>query len=271
MNVVRKNYVRAWKVGVFLVFVLTAYGAGAAAYLSSGKITWEWRGGFAYIVSSTVTAINRPDSPGTRACPGGCKVWVSTTGWDTTPKELPATATIQQVNDALRGLVGPTEIAMAPFVKGLCITLWRPPPATYPYVQDVPRGCNDNPDLGEPPISPPDPPLSCSLRDANIDHGAIDGTVADGHSSRTNVSVSCNGRTTVSVVSNSYDPSRGVTLNGPGGLKSFVTLDGKPADQGVRVDVNNSASISVVSTLQGNGEIAAGQYYGTVVLVATIV
>ncbi|ALX96784.1 hypothetical protein AV650_26050 [Serratia fonticola] len=116
-----------------------------------------------------------------------------------------------------------------------------------------------------------EPPLSCSISDGTINHGVIDGSITNGHVGRSTVSVWCTKRATVRIKADSYNPANGVVLNGPGELKSFVTLNGAAASTGVTVDANNSASISVESKLQGTGNIAAGSYSGFITLVTTII
>lgn len=116
-----------------------------------------------------------------------------------------------------------------------------------------------------------EPPLSCSISDGTINHGVIESSITNGHVGRSNVSVWCTRRATVRIKADSYNPANGVVLNGPGELKSFVTLNGAAASTGVTVDANNSASISVESKLQGTGNIAAGSYSGFITLVATII
>ncbi|MEX2953273.1 hypothetical protein AB4K01_18975 [Serratia fonticola] len=116
-----------------------------------------------------------------------------------------------------------------------------------------------------------EPPLSCSISDSTINHGVIDSKITNAHVGRSNVSVWCTKRATVRIKANSYNSANGIVLNGPGELKSFVTLNGIAASTGVTVDANNSSSISVESTLRGTGDIAAGSYSGSITLVASII
>lgn len=259
-------------IGVSLLLMLIFFPSYAnalsgALYARGGEISWENRSGYVYIISNSVTVVPGQSGPA-RPCPSGCGVQLNSTDSGGVVEQFNASVTLAKLQAAV-GVTGMTNIDVSDGSK-FCITLYHNPPVT-PVLQDIPKGCNGNPDAGAPPVKPPDPPVSCNLGNGNVDHGVIDSSVADGHISRSDVLLSCNNQATIRVNAPAYTPTVGLDLKGAGGLRSFMTLDGVSAEKGVVVNVNHSTYITVESVLRGAGGIAAGSYSGTVVLVATII
>lgn len=270
MNVfVRKSLHPILLLLVWLFLLFHSANSYSVAWMTEGKIKWEIRNGNAYLISHNISVINKGAKT---PCPVTCVFAVDVVPQgNKTFETLPPNTTLEQLNAYIRGpkLLGDTGIRATEASK-FCLTLITfPPPGLG--VQDSPTGCNSNPDVGEPPVGPIEPPVSCSLSNGELNHGVIDSAITDGNVSRTNLSLTCSKSATVRIKANAYQPADGVALNGPGGLRSFVTLNGVAADPGITVKANNSASISVESMLRGAGNIAAGSYSGSITLVTTII
>ncbi|CAI1835730.1 Uncharacterised protein [Serratia fonticola] len=258
----------------WVLLLLYSSNTYSTASLTDGKIKWEIRNGQAYVISHNIRVMNV--GPNKLVCPNTCSMYLTVvpggTGYNV---QFPRNTTLEKINAVIQGpdFIGWSDIPVKdPAHAKLCLTLHIYNGIGWDQgMQDRPKGCQSNPEAGEPPVGPIEPPVSCSLSNGELNHGVIDSAITDGNVSRTNLSLTCSKSATVRIKANAYQPADGVALNGPGGLRSFVTLNGVAADPGITVKANNSASISVESMLRGAGNIAAGSYSGSITLVTTII
>lgn len=130
---------------------------------------------------------------------------------------------------------------------------------------------NGNTTEGGVPPTEVKPPLQCSISDGIINHGSLSAAEVEQHIAITTVQLFCNGSANALIRSENYVPATGVILRGPGTLYSTVTINGMSAERGVQVHANNTASIPITSVLKGKGQIIAGSYSGSIVLVVTMI
>ncbi|HHQ6633299.1 TPA: PapG chaperone-binding domain-containing protein [Serratia fonticola] len=272
-NFVNKSRLLGHMLLVWVFLLLYSSNTYSTASLTEGKIKWEIRNGEAYVISHNIRVLNV--GPNKLPCPNTCNLILNVVpGGSGRNTILPRNTTLEKINAAIQGpnIIGWTGIPVKDPTAKLCLTLHIYNGIGWDQgMQDRPKGCQSNAEVGEPPVGPIEPPVSCSLSNGELNHGVIDSAITDGNVSRTNLSLTCSKSATVRIKANAYQPADGVALNGPGGLRSFVTLNGVAADPGITVKANNSASISVESMLRGAGNIAAGSYSGSITLVTTII
>lgn len=252
------SVVRFFILSFILHYSVNSYGA---AVISGGKITWKDVNGYVFVITNTIKVIN--DGVGLPCAGNGCEIRLYSIKDDLIIARLPASATLDQLRDAVR-VQGQTTLETGP---RLCLTI-----ITQRLLQDYPRGCNQNPDAGTPPEPdvPVIPPLTCYIGSGTINH-LVSSTNVNLDRAETEVSVNCTGSTNVRVQALNYSPNNGgVTLKGPDTLNSLISIDGISAEQGVVKRVDTYGKFTVRSELRSAAKaIAGGEYSGSLIIVVT--
>lgn len=137
---------------------------------------------------------------------------------------------------------------------------------SYNEVQALPDYCSSG--GGQPPITPIEPPLSCSITDGAIQHGVVNSQKIPGHLASTNIEMSCNRKASAKIASPGY-PSTGIELEGNGRINARIKIDGIPLEKGKNITINKGqpVTMNVSSELSTNGSgVSAGDYHSMVVL-----
>lgn len=113
-------------------------------------------------------------------------------------------------------------------------------------------------------------PAKCEINGYTIiDHGRVSDKSAtlNINSAETTLKLTCTGRGTV-VASASKENPTGIKLRDDGSLYSKITIEGKPAAAGVRINVEKGLAtpITIKSQLYSNGVVKPGPFSGSTVL-----
>ena len=259
MNISVTRFFMFFILSFILPYSVSSY---SSAMIHGGKITWKDVNGYVFVITNTINVINV--EPGLPCAGGGCQIRLYSIKDDLILAKLPASATLDEVRNALR-VQGQTMLETGP---SLCLTI-----ITQKYLQDYPRGCNQNPDAGLPPEEPDPPvtpPLTCYIGSGTINH-LVASTKVNLDRAETEVSVNCTGSTNVRVQALNYYPNNGgVTLKGPDTLKSLISIDGISAEQGVVKRVDTYRIFTVRSELRSAAkEVVGGEYSGSLIIAVT--
>ncbi|MFJ7141210.1 hypothetical protein [Pseudomonas protegens] len=115
------------------------------------------------------------------------------------------------------------------------------------------------------------PPLECSVSgNTTINHGTINDNAVNGNEATTQLQLRCTGSSSL-IVTASKENLLGVKLRADGSLYSKLTIEGKPAAEGVSVPIMEGVSkaISLKSTLYSSGAVESGSFSGSTVMTIT--
>lgn len=115
------------------------------------------------------------------------------------------------------------------------------------------------------------PPLECSVSgNTTINHGAINDNAVNGNEATTQLQLRCTGSSSL-IVTASKENRSGVKLRADGSLYSKLTINGRPAADGVSVPIMEGVSktISLKSTLYSSGAVEPGNFSGSTVMTIT--
>lgn len=115
-----------------------------------------------------------------------------------------------------------------------------------------------------------EPPAKCEITGSpTINHGSISDNIdtINLSSAQTTLQLKCTGKGTVMASASKESPT-GIKLRSDGSLYSKITIEGKPAAAGVRINVENglATSITIKSQLYSNGAVKPGAFSGSTVL-----
>jgi hypothetical protein len=112
------------------------------------------------------------------------------------------------------------------------------------------------------------PALQCEITgDSTINHRDLPDNKIDGASASTQLNLRCRGTASVTVTA-SRTNSSGVQLKSDGSLYSKVTINGKDATEGIRVDVTDgqTTKMDITSKLSSSGTVTPGKFSGSTVI-----
>lgn len=115
------------------------------------------------------------------------------------------------------------------------------------------------------------PPLECIVSgNSTISHGTINDDVVNGNEATTQLQLRCTGSSSL-IVTASKENRSGVKLRADGSLYSKLTINGRPAADGVSVPIMEGVSktISLKSTLYSSGAVEPGSFSGSTVMTIT--
>lgn len=240
---------------------------GKYSYLASGtpSFTWEVRNGNVYILTNSITINLQQGSsrPGLPCSSTGCSIIFHSDKYQEAITYYGG-ASLAELRSVI-GKRGPLSTRHTG-ASYLCIIYsdW-----SNRVSQVYPADCLTG-GAGTPPISPPDPPLSCSINGGVIRHGEVSLAALSGHRADTNLQISCNRRASVRITASGYNKS-GLSLQGSAGsLNTLIKVQGVPLENGVTMTVNNIVNVNVSSELRSSDNVTpSGFYSGSVILVAT--
>lgn len=112
------------------------------------------------------------------------------------------------------------------------------------------------------------PELQCDIKGNTVlNHNNISDAAIDGNEATAALQLTCTGVSSVFAYASKESPS-GVKLRSDGSLYSKLTIDGKPAANGVSINVKDGIPepISIKSTLHTKGSVEPGAFTGSTVL-----
>ncbi|MCO7634958.1 hypothetical protein NJF54_24365 [Pseudomonas guariconensis] len=166
--------------------------------------------------------------------------------------------------------VGSTQFRI-PF-KGSLYVPYRNMSICIGFMQQFRYGGTSNEDFY--PIGPcaaaMEPPAKCEINGSpTIDHGRVTDNIESLNlsSAETTLQLTCTGRGTVMASASKESPT-GIKLRADGSLYSKITIEGKPAAAGVRINVEKGLTtpITIKSQLYSNGVVKPGTFSGSTVL-----
>lgn len=115
-----------------------------------------------------------------------------------------------------------------------------------------------------------EPPAKCEINGSpTINHGWVSDNIdtLNLSSAETTLQLTCTGRGTVMASASKESPT-GIKLRADGSLYSKITIEGKPAAAGVRINVESGLAtpITIKSQLYSNGAVMPGAFSGSTVL-----
>lgn len=115
-----------------------------------------------------------------------------------------------------------------------------------------------------------EPPAKCDINGSpTINHGSVSDNIdtLNLSSAQTTLQLTCTGKGTVMASASKESPT-GIKLRADGSLYSKITIEGKPAAAGVRINVESGLAtpITIKSQLYSNGAVKPGAFSGSTVL-----
>lgn len=117
-------------------------------------------------------------------------------------------------------------------------------------------------------LPPPNTQCRFSLP-TEIDYGTLNAYELNGQSRQIQGTVGCTRYISVTMIATSTTGERNVYLNSQRNFYSELSINGKDAYNGVKIDVNGRTNFQFGSSLFANGDVAAGAYSGTAVVLLT--
>lgn len=146
--------------------------------------------------------------------------------------------------------------------------------AGSPNLYRAGNGCDTTGGENGGTINPPVEPASCQIAPyyINLRHPLLNANELAGNKKSENINVSCNRASQINVKMTGLDSASRLALDRNGMLYSKLTLDNVPAQQGVGFgNVGpDGVNINLTSTLIANGDVNAGSYSSSAVLIVSI-
>lgn len=142
----------------------------------------------------------------------------------------------------------------------------------YAFIYRTAGGANDygSPFPGQNCIGPTPPNNECKV-DAGavtLDHGELATDAVNGHRKNENVRISCTYPANANLAILSKDANEKIMLKNDNSLYSTVTIDGAPGISGKKINIpQGGTTINLESTLHTVGNVEAGPFSGTAILV----
>ncbi|CAI1233073.1 Uncharacterised protein [Serratia quinivorans] len=111
----------------------------------------------------------------------------------------------------------------------------------------------------------------CTISSGDIthDYGTLLSHEVDGRSMTTTATLTCSGGIVGSTMVSLSLNDASISLKNDSSLKASLALNGSGTSTSYDIDANSSATLSVVSTLNSNGNISSGMFSGNSVLTMT--
>lgn len=112
------------------------------------------------------------------------------------------------------------------------------------------------------------PALQCDIKgNTLLDHHVVFDDAINGNEAETQLQLTCSGISQVKATAATEDP-KGIKLKADGSLYSVLSINGKPASDGVKVNVEPGliTYINLKSTLAQKGQVEPGPFSGSTVL-----